>query len=188
MDRRQVLGLLLALAGPAAHAVEDKTGTWVAAMRRGPIFSIDAVMVAPVTPREAWDVLVDFDAWASFVPNMTSSRIVAREDKVLRVEQRGELKWGPVNEPFATVREVQLTPLESMRSTSVAGATPRELSLTRFKEVPAGTEIWHHAEMVFDTWMPDRVAETVLQKIMQERYEAIVAEMVRRKSAARSLR
>lgn len=180
-----MLGLLLALAAPAAHAVEEKTGTWVAAMRRGDIFSIDAIMVAPVTPREAWDVLVDFDTWASFVPNMTFSRIVAREDKVLRVEQRGEMKWGPVTEPFATVREVQLTPLESMRSTSVAGATPREQSLTRFKEVPAGTEIWHRAEIVFDTWMPDRVAEIVLQKIMQERYEAIVAEMVRRKSAPR---
>jgi ribosome-associated toxin RatA of RatAB toxin-antitoxin module len=185
MNRRQILGLLLSLAAPATRAIEEKTGTWVAAMRRGEIFSIDAIMVAPVTPREAWDVLVDFDAWASFVPNMMSSRIVARQDNVIRVEQRGELKWGPVTEPYATVREVQLTPLESIRSTTVAGATPREQSLTRFKEVPAGTEIWHRAEMVFDTWMPDRVAETVLQKIMQERYEAFVAEMVRRKSASR---
>lgn len=184
MKRRQLLGVLLALPGASARAADERTGTWVAATRRGPVFSIDAVIVVPVTPRVAWDVLSDFDAWPTFVPGMASSRVVAREGTLVRIEQRGELKWGPAMHPYTTVRDVQLTPFESMRSTSIEGAAPREQSVTRFKEVAAGAEIWHHAEMAFENWMPDWLAESFLQNVMQERYDAMAAEMVRRNATS----
>jgi hypothetical protein len=186
MDRRQTLGLMLALATHRTWADDDeKTGTWVAVMRRGEVFSIDAVIKAPVALREAWAVLTDFAGMAAFVPNLELSRVIGQAGETLRVEQHGTLKWGPVSQPYATVREVQLSPMETIRTTSVAGATPREQSLTRFKEVPDGTEIWHRAELAFKTWMPDYVAERFLREVMQERYEAIVAEMLRRVGASR---
>lgn len=186
MDRRQTLGLLLALASHPVWADDDEaTATWVAVMRRGPVFGIDAVFKAPVTLREAWAVLTDFDGMAAFVPNLESSQVVSTSGEVLRVEQRGALKWGPVSQPYVTIREVRLSPMETIVSTSVAGATPREQSTTRFKEVKGGTEIWHRAELAFKTWMPDYVAERFLRDVMQARYEAIVAEMVRRAGAGR---
>jgi hypothetical protein len=186
MDRRQTLGLLLALATHPVWADEDeKTGTWVAVMRRGEVFGIDAVIKAPVTLREAWAVLTDFNGMAAFVPNLESSRVLAQTGEMLRVEQRGAFKWGPVSQSYSTVREVQLSPMETIRSASVDGATPREQSLTRFKEVADGTEIWHRAELAFKSWMPDYVAERFLRDVMRERYEAIVAEMVRRAGSGR---
>lgn len=186
MDRRQTLGALLALAAHRVAANDDEaTATWVAVMRRGPVFGIDAVLKAPVALRNAWAVLTDFDGMAAFVPNLESSRVVSTSGEVLRVEQRGALKWGPVSQAYSTVREVRLTPMETIVSTSVAGASPREQSITRFKEVTGGTEIWHRAELAFATWMPDYVAERFLRDVMQARYEAIVAEMVRRAGSAR---
>ncbi len=186
MDRRQTLGILLALASHPVWADGDEaTATWVAVMRRGPVFGIDAVFKAPVALRDAWAVLTDFDGMAAFVPNLESSRVVSESGATLRVEQRGTLKWGPVSQAYSTVREVQLAPMETIRTTSVAGATPREQSLTQFKEIAGGTEVWHRAELAFKSWMPDYVAERFLRDVMQERYEAIVAEMVRRAGAGR---
>jgi hypothetical protein len=185
MDRRRfVLGLACgaACAGPA-RAVRDDTGTWVAVMRRGDLFGIDAVMVVPVTPAQAWEVLTDFDNMAKFVPAMTASRVTARDGDVVRIEQRGELKWGPVIEAFETRREVRLKPHESLQWTSLAGEVPPEQGLTRLKAVPAGTEIWHRGELRLNTWMPTPVAERFLQGALQERYEAFAAEMRRRAAA-----
>jgi len=183
MKRRVAVIALVALALAAVAKDELSVGTWVAVMRRGDVFGIDAVLTAPVPPMVAWDVLTDFDGMAAFVPNLQSSRVLARAGDTLRVEQRGELKWGPVMSSYATEREVLLTPVETIRTTSVAGASPREQSVTRFKAVPGGVEVWHRSELAFRTWMPDYVAQRFLRDVMQERYEAIIAEMVRRNAA-----
>jgi hypothetical protein len=183
MKRRVAVIALAALALAAVAKDELSVGTWVAVMRRGDVFGIDAVLTAPVPPMVAWDVLSDFDGMAAFVPNLQSSRILSRAGDTLRVEQRGELKWGPVMSSYATEREVLLTPVETIRTTSVAGASPREQSVTRFKAIPGGVEVWHRSELAFRTWMPDYVAQRFLRDVMQERYEAIIAEMVRRNAA-----
>jgi hypothetical protein len=183
MDRRRfVLALGAACAAPA-RAVKDETGTWVAVMRRGEVFGLDAVLIVPVTREQAWAVLTDFDNMARFVPNMAASRVVERDGDMLRIEQRGELKWGPMIQPFETRRELRLTPVELIQWTSLAGELPREQGTTRLQTVPAGTEIWHRGEIAFDTWMPNVVAERFLRGALQERYEAIAAEMRRRAAA-----
>ena len=69
MDRRRfvtlTLNALLAAAAPASAIAVD---TRVSVSRRGDVFLVDAVLVAPVTGREAWRVLTDFDAMSAFVP------------------------------------------------------------------------------------------------------------------------
>lgn len=177
-----MLAVGAACAAPA-RAVKEEFGTWVAVMRRGEIFGLDAVILVPVTREQAWAVLTDFDNMTRFVPNVTTSRVFEREGEVLRVEQRGELKWGPMIQPFETRRELRLTPVELIQWTSLAGETPREQGTTRLKTVPAGTEIWHRGEIAFDTWMPNAVAERFLRGALQERYEALAAEMRRRAAA-----
>jgi hypothetical protein len=189
MDRRKALMALGALSlGATAATKGPPVGTWVAVMRRGPVFGIDAVMVAPVALRDAWAVLTDFDGMAAFIPNLSMSRIVSHTGERLRVEQQGRLVWGPVDEPFHGVRDVELTPMQSIRSTSIEGALPAEHGLTRVKEVPGGTEIWHRGELAFDSWMPDAVAQRFLERVMAARYQAIAAEMKRRAARAPSQR
>lgn len=173
------------LACEAAAASAAIGGPWIAVSRRGDVFGIDAVIIAPVTPREAFDVLTDFDAMAGFVPNLESSRVTARDGDRLRVEQRGVARWGLLSHRFTTVRDVVLLPTESVTSSSVEGSTPRVQSVTKFREVPGGTEVWHRVELVFETWMPDFLAERFLHAEMNEQFEAVVAEMLRRRAAGR---
>jgi hypothetical protein len=183
MRRRDVLTAtlctILAATVPVSVAAIDAQ---VSVARRGDVYLIDAVVVAPVSMREAWSVLTDFDAMASFVPNLELSRVTARQGERLRVEQRGVARWGPLAYRFTTVREIELEPMEEVRSSSIGGSLRQVQSLTRFMPVAGGTEIRHHIEVGIDTWMPDILVEPLLRHDVSEQFDAVVAEMLRRRA------
>jgi Polyketide cyclase / dehydrase and lipid transport len=183
MDRRRFLTLtlhaLLVAATPALAAAVD---TQVAVSRRGDVFLVDAVLVAPVTGREAWNVLTDFDAMSAFVPNLDTSRVTARNGESLRVEQTGVARWGPLAHAFSMVREVELEPMQLVRSRSLSESPMQVRSQTRFASVAGGTEIRHHVEISLDTWMPAALIEPFLRHEVREQFDAVVAEMLRRRT------
>jgi len=183
MDRRRFLTLtlnaLVAAAAPASAAAVD---TQVAVSRRGDVFLVDAVLVAPVTGREAWNVLTDFDAMSAFVPNLDTSRVTARNGERLRVEQTGVARWGPLAHAFSMVREVELEPIQLVRSRSLSESPMQVRSQTRFASVAGGTEIRHQVEISLDTWMPAALIEPFLRHEVREQFDAVVAEMLRRRA------
>ena len=169
MNRRGACALLLGglLGGvvPVLAAVD----TQIDVSRSGELYVVDAVMVVPFSPREAWDVLTDFDAMASFVPNLEVSRVTSRSGDRLQVEQRGVARWGPLSQPFTTVREIELQPIDEVRSKSIGGSLRQVSSVTRFSAAAGGTEIRHHVEFSADTWMPQFLAQPFLRYEMQRR-------------------
>jgi hypothetical protein len=183
MDRRRLLALtlnaLLAAAAPASAVAVDIR---VAVSRRGDVFLVDAVLVAPVTGREAWRVLTDFDTMSAFVPNLETSRVTARSGERLRVEQTGVARWGPLAHAFKMVREIELEPMQLVRSHSLAESQMQVQSVTRFASVAEGTEIRHHIEISIDTWMPAALVEPFLRHEVREQFDAVVAEMLRRRA------
>jgi ribosome-associated toxin RatA of RatAB toxin-antitoxin module len=181
MNRRQFLAMLLAVAAPAVSAAIDMQ---VSVRRRGELLVVDAILLAPVSQREAWGVLTDFDAMSGFVPNLEASRVTSRDGGHLRVEQRGVARWGPLAHAF-TMREVELEPITQVRSQSVAGSLRQVKSLTQFAAVAGGTEIRHHLELGIDTWMPDLLIEPFLRHEVREQFEAVVGEMLRRRASVR---
>jgi ribosome-associated toxin RatA of RatAB toxin-antitoxin module len=184
MNRRRLLVVAMCapmLAGRAAPAAAVDVQVSVA--RRGQMLVVDALLVAPVPAREAWDVLTDFDAMGGFVPNLEASRVTAREGNRLRVEQRGVARWGPLAHAFTTVREVELEPIERVRSRSIGGSLHPLASDTRFAAVAGGTEVRHHLEFDVDSWMPAALIEPFLRHEVREQFEAVVAEMLRRRAS-----
>lgn len=170
-----------ALPWPAA-AIEMQ----VTVQRLDDVVIIDARLLAPVPPTEAWAVLTDFDAMSGFIPNLEASHVTARDGERLRVEQRGVARWGPFARPFTTVREVELEPMTLVRSRSIGGSLGPVKSQTRFEAVAGGTEVRHHVEWRLDTWLPDFVVEPLVHHEVREQFEAVVSEMVRRRAADRS--
>jgi hypothetical protein len=183
MQRRRLLAvacaaLLASLAPPLARAAIDMQ---ISVARRGEVLLVDAVFVAPVSQREAWAVLTDFDAMSRYVPNLDESHVAARNGESLRVEQRGVARWGPLTHSFTMVRDIQLNPIDEVRSNSVGGTMRQVQSLTRLAAVSGGTEVRHHIEFAIDTWMPDVLIEPFLRHEVREQFEAVVAEMLRRR-------
>ncbi|HTN50613.1 MAG TPA: SRPBCC family protein [Burkholderiaceae bacterium] len=184
MQRRQFIALLCATLFPATvPAALASVDMQISVARRGEVFLVDAVFVAPVSQREAWSVLTDFDGMSRFVPNLDESRIADRDGERLRVEQRGIARWGPLTHAFTMVRDIQLEPIQQVRSNSVGGTMRQVQSLTQLAAVSGGTEVRHHIEFAVDTWMPDLLIEPFLRHEVREQFEAVVAEMLRRRAS-----
>jgi ribosome-associated toxin RatA of RatAB toxin-antitoxin module len=182
MNRRGACALLLgALLLAAIVPVLAAVDTQIDVSRSGELYLVDAVMVVPFSPREAWDVLTDFDAMARFVPNLEVSRVTSRSGDRLQVEQRGVARWGPLSQTFTTVREIELQPIDEVRSKSIGGSLRQVSSVTRFAAAAGGTEIRHHVEFAMDTWMPSFLARPFLQHEVREQFDAVVGEMLRRR-------
>jgi hypothetical protein len=183
MDRRTACATLMALVLMAAGAPTSAVETQVRISRDGDLVLIDAVLLAPVRPAEAWAVLTDFDAMARYVPDLDASRVTIRLGNRLRVEQRGVARWGPFARPFTMVREVELTPMERVESRSIGGTLQRVRTSTRLVPVAGGTEVRHHLEFVFNVWMPDFLADAFLRYKVREQFAAVVEEMAHRRGS-----
>jgi carbon monoxide dehydrogenase subunit G len=140
----------------------------------------DVVMFAPVPPNVAWDVLVDFDHMARWVPNVRESKVIARAGNTLTVEQRGVARFGIVSFPYDSVRQIQLDPHKTVRATQIKGSMRQLESLMTLAADGTGTRLTYHLEMI-----PNALAAIVLSKEfikheLSQQFTAIIEEMIRR--------
>jgi hypothetical protein len=147
----------------------------------GETYVATVVMFAPVAPAVAWDVLVDFDHMANWIPNVRESAIVKRDDRAMTIEQRGVARFGGLSFPYTTVREIVATPQTTIKSTQVKGSMKRLQSLMTLAPEGDGTKMQYRLEMV-----PNLIAGSVLSKDfvrgeIEEQFTAIVGEMQKRK-------
>ncbi|HET9700939.1 MAG TPA: SRPBCC family protein [Burkholderiales bacterium] len=182
-----VFGILLAVAvsagacGSAAGAGAPVRSS-ISILRQGEVFLVDAVLIAPVSSREAWAVLTDFDHMSAFVPGMNESRVLRRSGNRLTVLQKGVVRLGFLGFDFESLRDVELEPEEVVRSRNIGGNLRRLDSLTRFHPSAGGALISYHVEIVPDFWMPGFIAEYLIRSEIQDQFEAVVNEMLRRRA------
>jgi hypothetical protein len=177
----RVFGVLamLVLAGGARAATESPIRS-VDIVQDSDRYVANVVMFAPVPVKVAWDVLVDFDHMANWVPNVRESKATATDGNSVTVEQRGVAKFGIASFPYVSVRQMQLDPQKTVKATQVKGSMRSLESLMTLAADGSGTRMTYHLEMV-----PSGLAATVLSKDflqheLTEQFTAIVDEMVRR--------
>ena len=152
-------------------AVDHRDGRYVASLR----------MVVSARPATALAVLTDFDHMADFVPNVTSSRIVARNGNVLRVAQEGRAEFGPFSWRFASERQVEVFPDGRVLSRALSGSSLSMQSELRLHPAgTGGTLIEYRIVSVPDFWVPASVGTAFMQHEMEEQFAAIAREMARR--------
>ncbi len=141
----------------------------------------DVVMYAPVPTGVAWDVLTDFDHMAGWVPNVRESKVTAQDQNTATVEQRGVAKFGVVTFPYISVRQMQLSPPRTVKSTQIKGNMRKLESLMTVAAEGDGTKLTYHLEMVPGGLAAAVMSKDLLQHELTEQFSAIIAEMVRRK-------
>jgi hypothetical protein len=70
----------------------------------------------------AWRVLTAYDRYPAFIPDLLSSRIVARTDTTVTVEQRGHALFGPLHLPIEVTYRILERPPDAVESHAVAGS------------------------------------------------------------------
>lgn len=177
-----LLLLLAQLWLPACAA--DEPEVTVTVIHEGDAYTVDALMHVPITPQEAWAVLADFNHFADFVPNTQFSHIVSKPGEPLRIEQKGQARYGPLSYSFESLREVELRPYETLKSRLIKGSMKKMETLTRLSAETGGTSISYHNETVPDSWLPPLIGTEFIRHEVAEQFRALIQEMLRRKGKA----
>jgi ribosome-associated toxin RatA of RatAB toxin-antitoxin module len=144
---------------------------------------VDVDMLIAASPREVWTVMTDFDHMASFISNLKSSRVVARGDDRLTVQQEGQASYGPVSYKFESIRELRLWPISGVHSRMISGNMKRFEGATRFVPEATGTRVLYHSESVPKAWVPPVVGPRFIERETREQFGEFRAEIMRRKAA-----
>lgn len=177
------IAALLALLCSAA-ALGEEPRVQVDVSQSGDAFIVEAAIDAPVTRKTAWEVLVDFDHMASIVHDLTSSKVVSRQDNVLVVQQEGVARYGLLSFSYQSQREVHLEPMKRIQSKGLSGSAKRMESEMQLNEASPGqgVHIRYRAEIVPDSALARMFGATSLQNQVREQFQSMVAEMQRRES------
>ena len=146
----------------------------------GETYVLNAVMFAPVAQAVAWEVLTDFDHMAGWVPNVTESKVLKRDDASITVEQRGVAKYGALSFPYDTERKLDLKPKATINSTQIKGSLRRVVSTMMLEPDGKGTRLTYHLEIVPSLLAGALLSKEFVQHEISEQFTAIIAEMVRR--------
>lgn len=144
------------------------------------VYVLDAVMLAPVAQSVAWDVLTDFDHMAQWVPNVSDSKILQRDDTSVTIEQRGVAKYGAATFPYTTDRKLVLNPPNMIKSNQLRGSLRRVESTMLLEPEGKGTRLVYHLEIVPSFLAAAILTKPFLEHEVSEQFTAIIAEMVRR--------
>jgi len=145
-------------------------------------YALDATFLAPVPQRLAFDVLTDFDQFDRFAPNVKTSKITKREGNRMVIEQTGVAKFGVAKIDYASQRQIDVEPPNTIRSVQLQGSMKKMESLMTLKSDGGGTLMQYHIELV-----PSAAASLVLTKgrlerDIEEQFNALIAEMVKRRN------
>ncbi|MCY7307216.1 MAG: SRPBCC family protein [Rhodoferax sp.] len=149
--------------------------------RVGDRFLVELEFVAPVPLALAWAVLTDFARMRDFVPNLTSSEVLERNENLLRVMQKGVARYGPFSAKFESTREILLFAPTEIRSHNVGGTVKQMDSVMQLQSEGSGTRLRYRAEVSPGIWFPPLVGPALVRHEVAEQFSAIVQEMVRRR-------
>lgn len=175
-------GICAAAASAAEARAEGRAIQDLQVNKIGETYWVVATLLAPVPLRQAWAVLTDFDAMASFVPNVKESRVISADGQALSLRQSGVARFGPFSYRFESTRRIELRPYASIQSSQLSGSLRKMESITTLTEAAGGTRIVYRVELVPALPFPGLVGETLVSHEVSEQFEAIVAEMLRRQA------
>jgi ribosome-associated toxin RatA of RatAB toxin-antitoxin module len=125
----------------------------------------------------AWDVLTDYDRYAEFIPDLKSSRVVARSGRTVIVEQKGQVVFFLFRFPMEVTLSVTEDPRSGITSRAIAG-TFREMTgsytLTR-----DGNELRfsYSGRMVPDFLLPPLIGTAAVKGAVKKQFGALVKQM-----------
>jgi ribosome-associated toxin RatA of RatAB toxin-antitoxin module len=173
---RAVAALLLVLAAHAAHAQKIS----VEARRDGDAVLVEARAQLKAGERLAWEVLTGYERYALFVPDLTSSHILARSGNTAIVEQKGEAGFFLFHFPLEVQLAVTERPFEQVSARAIAGNFKEMTGLYRL--VPEGDTLrfTYSGRLVPAFSLPPLVGTTAVRIAVEKQFVALVREILRR--------
>ncbi len=130
----------------------------------------------------AWGVLIDYDRYAEFIPDLKSSQVLLREGNTAIVEQKGEAGFFVFHFKVEVTFLVAEEPRTSIRSRALSG-TFREMTGTYL--LAQEGEVLHltyTGRLVPNFLLPPLIGTAAVKSAIQKQFGALVKEIQRRAS------
>jgi len=177
--RLRTLAAVLLLAGNSALAADSPIKS-IEVVFEGDAYITNAVFQTSAPPNIAWDVLTDFDNLQKWVPNVTESKAVKRDENQVIVEQKGVARYGALRFPYTSQRKIELKQPTNIKTMQIKGSMKRVESTLLIEPEGKGTRIVYHLEIVPSFVAAGGMSKEFVEHEVREQFTAIVGEMARR--------
>jgi carbon monoxide dehydrogenase subunit G len=156
--------------------------------RDGEFVTISAWAVMRVDPQVAWTVLSDYDQLAKFIPDIKSSRVLSRHGNVVLVEQKGDVGFLFYKEPIIVVLEVHEEPPSRISARGLEGNVKGLETRYELSSSASGVRLDYSGRFDPDFAIPPLIGMPIMNRLIERRFRAMVAEIQRRDALARGVR
>lgn len=174
-------GLLLWSA--AAAGVEDFS---VETARRGGAVEVRAYAVVEAARDTVWSTLIDYDALASFVPGMRSSRVLEQRGASWIVEQKGETRFLVFTFPIEVTLLATARPPDALDVRLLKGNLRRLDGGYRLEGIGEGRTALRWTGLVEPEALPPLLGELVMRATIEAQFAGMVREIELREARRRA--
>jgi ribosome-associated toxin RatA of RatAB toxin-antitoxin module len=173
--QRAMVLLLMVAAGTASGASPDRVT--VEAHRDGDAVVVEARASLQTDLDIAWDVLTAYERYAEFIPDLKSSRILARSGSAVIVQQKGELGFFLFHFPMDVTLSVDEQPRSGISSRAIAGTFREMTGSYRLVQVGDDLQFTYNGRMVPQFGLLSLMGTAAVKAAVRKQFGALVREM-----------
>jgi len=154
--------------------------------RRGGMafFEVRAAGIARATPQQAWQVLTDYERLDEFVPDLVSSKVLARGRNEATIEQHSRTGFLFLSLAVRMVVHIAERPPHALDAERLSGDMRHYEAHWTLEPIRhdggQGTRITFHGELEPDFPLPPLLGDAIVQANVKQMVEAVIAEIERR--------
>jgi ribosome-associated toxin RatA of RatAB toxin-antitoxin module len=173
---RQWVAILLAFIASTVMAASPDSIT-VETRREGDAVIVEARALINAELEIAWDVLTDYDRYAEFIPDLKSSRVVARSGGNVIVEQKGQVWVFLFSFPMEVTLSVTEEPRRGITSRAIAGTFREMTGSYTLMQVGDELRLTYSGRMVPDFLLPPLIGTAAVRAAVKKQFGALVKRM-----------
>jgi ribosome-associated toxin RatA of RatAB toxin-antitoxin module len=169
-----LLWLALSPALLAADA-DDAVRAW----RDGDAIRVQAHARLDAPLDTAWRVLTDYEHYAQFIPDMKSSRVIARSGNTAIIEQKGEAGFFFFRFPIEVTFSVTEEPASAINSRALSGTFKEMTGAYSLEQHDGLVEFKYQGRLVPATPLPPLIGVPALRAAVERQFLALAREIRR---------
>jgi len=182
---RWTVACVVALAAATAQSATGASIT-IHAERGGDTIDIRASAILQADSATAWRVLTEYERYTEFIPDLRSSRILARRGRTVTVEQSGDAALWLFRMPVDITFEINETPPSSLQSRAVAGSLRALTSNYALSPAASGIRLDYFGHIAPGFELFGQIEQTVVERNIARQFQALADEIERQSAAMRS--
>ena len=164
----------------AVSGLSQAADVTIDAIRHGESFEFEAVGEFEADLDQVWGVLTDYDRFADFIPGMQISHIVARHQRNVVVDQRGEVSLLFFTFPIRLRLAIEEYPYRRIVSRAIEGDFKEFRGVYDLEAHGRRIRLHYSGQVTPNFSVPPLISTILVRHMVEKRFSAMVDEILRR--------